>query len=203
MSYFKLLDCFCGMGGASEGLHREGFDCTGIDIVNVGYPYKLILADITTLNGYAFQGYDVIWGSPPCRDFCLFAKRFGKTWKKNPPNREEGLRIIRSFLEFVQHAKPKIWIMENVPYLMETDFALEPRFTANLRRSNQMIRSFWGNFPNFLLPRDNKDNVMRFRPECNAKEQVFKTTAERAKIPLSCSLAFARACKEQLLEMNK
>jgi len=196
----KMLDCFCGLGGASSGFAKEGFDCTGIDIVNVGYPYRFILADMHDLKGEDFRGYDVIWGSPPCRDFCLFAKRFGKTWKKNPPDPAgKGLDLVYAFNRFVKEARPKIWVCENVPNLANYVGA-RPRFVANLRGERQMVRAFWGNFPSFILPRDNKNVVMRFRPECNEKQQVISRKEERAKIPLACSQAFARACKEELVK---
>jgi len=68
----RFLDCFCGLGGASEGFAREGFECVGIEInpeIAKLYPYDCIVADIRTLDGTRFEGFDVIWGSPPCRDF--------------------------------------------------------------------------------------------------------------------------------------
>lgn len=179
----KFFDCFCGLGGASEGFAREGFDCTGIEInkdIAKLYPYEVIVADMLDLDGKDFQGYDVIWGSPPCRDFCLFAKRFGKTWKQNPPNPERGLKLVNAFLRFVQEAKPKFWIMENVPYLADY-LKIKPVFTANLRRKRHMVRSFWGHFPQFLLPRDNSLVVMRYRPECNEKQQVITSREERGR----------------------
>jgi tRNA/tmRNA/rRNA uracil-C5-methylase (TrmA/RlmC/RlmD family) len=40
------LDLFCGMGGWSIGFHREGYRCVGVDIVDVGYPYELVLSDV-------------------------------------------------------------------------------------------------------------------------------------------------------------
>lgn len=82
----KVLDLFCGRGGWSKGFAAEGFECTGVDIKYLGYRYNFIYKDVRLLNPKDFQDYDVIVGSPPCRDFCLFAKRFGKTWKRQPPN---------------------------------------------------------------------------------------------------------------------
>ncbi len=42
----KMLDCFCGMGGVSDGFILEGFDVTGIDIVDapkmLGYKHRFI-----------------------------------------------------------------------------------------------------------------------------------------------------------------
>jgi site-specific DNA-cytosine methylase len=199
MTDLKMLDCFCGLGGASSGFAKEGFDCTGIDIINVGYPYRFILADMLTLKGEDFRGYDVIWGSPPCRDFSIFAKRFGTTWKKNPPNPTKGLELIHCYLKFKNEAKPTIWIMENSPYLAE-HLGIKPRFISCLGppEKQQMRRAFWGNFPNFLMQIQHNLQVKRFRPEVGRKAQ--SSPAERAKIPLACSQAFARACKDVLLE---
>ena len=77
-----MLDVGCGRGGVSEGFEKEGFECEGIDIEDHGYPtrFHFIKYDIRNLNPEMFQGFDVVWVSMPCRDFCLFAKRFGKTW---------------------------------------------------------------------------------------------------------------------------
>ena len=68
----KILDCFCGLGGVSDGFALEGFDVTGIDIEDMpskGYKHRFIRADIRDLKGEDYRGYDVVWGSPPCREF--------------------------------------------------------------------------------------------------------------------------------------
>ncbi len=197
----KMLDCFCGMGGVSDGFALEGFDVTGIDIVDapkmLGYKHKFIQADMGTLKGEDFKGFDVVWGSPPCRDFSTFAKNYGKTWIKNPPNPEKGKLLALAFLKFANQAQPHFWIMENVrgmkPYI-----PIKPTFQTFLgrRERQQMERVFWGNFPPFLITsvnnlkpmRKNKGNFLP--PESNS--------AKRARIPLACSRAFARACREQL-----
>ena len=184
----KLLDCFCGMGGASEGFHREGFDCTGIDIVDVGYPYTFIQADMRDLDGADYRGYDVIWGSPPCRDFTILNDARWKI-KKNP---QKGMELVTCFLQFVEDAQPTYWIMENV-------FGLE-KYLPNPKISKAKIgykkHVFYGNFPPFLFPESTK---FKLRESCGW-DKMAKWI--RAKIPLPCSLAFARACKRQLLEAS-
>ena len=39
----RLLDLFCGAGGAGEGYNRSGFNVTGVDIkAQRNYPHKFI-----------------------------------------------------------------------------------------------------------------------------------------------------------------
>jgi len=190
MKPFKILDCFCGLGGASEGFYSEGFDCTGIDIINMGYPYHFIHADMLALNGKDFHGYDVMWGSPPCRDFTqlpdhhLTKKGVRQEWKR-PKQPEVGMVLVKAYLNFVREAQPQFWILENVKGLIP--YLGKPVMFSEIKRG--MKRGFWGNFPYFLMPCDNKVRVWN-----------WDDSPTKAKIPFTCSQAFARACKDALTQ---
>ena len=200
---FRLLDCFCGMGGVSDGFALEGFDVTGIDIVDapkmLSYKHSFIQADMLMLNGKDFQGYDVIWGSPPCRDFTQLGVLYGKKWR-NPPDPANGLKIVQGFLKFVKLAEPRFWIMENVRLLKKYFKDMKPRAESLITHGKWHI--FYGNFPLFLMTQDARVIIRavnshgRDEPLWNDKLRSFRA----ARIPLVCSRAFARACKEKLLE---
>ena len=64
----RLLDLFCGAGGAAMGYHRAGFDeIVGVDNrPQKNYPFEFAQADAMT---YPLDGFDAIHASPPCQKF--------------------------------------------------------------------------------------------------------------------------------------
>jgi DNA (cytosine-5)-methyltransferase 1 len=100
----RALDLFCGAGGASMGLHRAGFDVTGVDVVpQPNYPFRFCQADALT---FPLDGFDFVWASPPCQAFTAYKRR---------PNhvrpRDNLIPIVRERLE--KAGAP--WVLENVP----------------------------------------------------------------------------------------
>jgi DNA (cytosine-5)-methyltransferase 1 len=99
----RALDLFCGAGGASMGLHRAGFDVTGVDIKpQPRYPFKFVQAD--ALN-HPLVGFDFFWASPPCQKYTV-----AQNAAKNAHSHPDLIPAVRE--RFECWGKP--WVIENV-----------------------------------------------------------------------------------------
>lgn len=102
----RLLDLFCGAGGASEGYHDAGFDIVGVDIAKQpGYRFVFIQSNALDLSIDFLSEFDVIHASPPCQSYSSLAYR-----NKNASAWPRLIRPIRKLLK--QAGRP--YIIENV-----------------------------------------------------------------------------------------
>lgn len=193
----KAADIFSGFGGWSDGLAAEGFQVLGVEIdpkIAKLYKHPVLVADVRELPRKMFQAFDLIVGSPPCRDFtqipdkCVRVGRDPGAWAwKEPKNPERGLTMVHAFLRIVKEAQPKFWLMENVKRLTE-HLDLKPVCRARLGKG--MYRYFWGKFPAFLIPMDSTKKIHSVGGKLRSWE--------RAKIPLPVARALGKAVKEAM-----
>jgi DNA (cytosine-5)-methyltransferase 1 len=99
----RLLDLFCGAGGAAMGYHRAGFEVVGVDInPQPRYPFEFHQADALT---FPLDGFDAIHASPPCQAYS--AQRVAWNARAYP-------RLIEPIRERLIDWGAT-WVIENVP----------------------------------------------------------------------------------------
>lgn len=104
----RLLDLFCGAGGASVGYARAGFEVVGIDLnPQPNYPFEFYQVD--ALGGVAMLwlstgNFDAVHASPPCQAYSITKNAHGR---QHP----ELVEPVRKML--TESGLP--WIIENVP----------------------------------------------------------------------------------------
>lgn len=61
----RLLDLFCGGGGAAMGYHRAGFDVTGVDHKpQPDYPFRLWQLDVFDIEPWVLAAFDAVHAAP-------------------------------------------------------------------------------------------------------------------------------------------
>jgi DNA (cytosine-5)-methyltransferase 1 len=143
---FRALDLFCDAGGASMGLHRAGFDVTGVDHFNQPrYPFKFRLANALF---YPLEGFDFIWASPPCQAFTALKTMYNAKKDHLDLVGPIRLRLIESATQFVIENVPGAPLAAGSVMLCGTMFDLGiPSANAELRRHRYFEPSF-----HFLAP---------------------------------------------------
>jgi DNA (cytosine-5)-methyltransferase 1 len=112
----RLLDLFCGVGGAAVGYHRAGFDVVGVDIRAQGrFPFTFVHGDAMEAIGMGWEAFsaehgpfDVIHASPPCQPFTraghLMRAQGGRTSEPDLVEPTRRWLMLRGLP----------WVMENV-----------------------------------------------------------------------------------------
>lgn len=106
----RLLDLFCGAGGAARGYADTGFEIVGVDNApQPHYPYTFIQADaLEVLKDSAFLAqFDAIHASPPCQEYSRI--RFLRNIYDDTPA-PKLILPVREALE----ASGLPWVIENV-----------------------------------------------------------------------------------------
>lgn len=108
----KLLDLFCGAGGAAMGYARAGFEVVGVDYrPQKNYPFEFIQADAME---FPLEGYGVIHASPPCQAYIQRNKRLNT---KHPKLVEATRARLKAW--------GGVYVIENViPEILEAPFVL-------------------------------------------------------------------------------
>ncbi len=128
----RLLDLFCGAGGAAEGYRRAGFtEIVGVDHKpQPHYPFDFVQADVMT---YLLDGFDVIHASPPCQAFTKARVIHGVS-------HTDLLTPMRKRLA----AQATPWVIENVPGApMRRDFVLCGSMFGLWASGGRLIRHRW------------------------------------------------------------
>lgn len=106
----KVLDLFCGAGGASMGYHRAGFEVTGVDIKHgKRYPFKYSRLNVMDLQPSDLAEYDLIHASPPCQTHSI--TRNLRIAQGKQTDKLDLIEPTRALLK----ASGKPYIIENVP----------------------------------------------------------------------------------------
>lgn len=115
----KVLDLFCGGGGFSLGFQNADFFVTGVDnnpfsenIFSLNDIGVFILKDLSfeSVDG----SFDVVIGGPPCRPWSSINVQ--KRGEIHP-----DYSLLERFFDHIHHIKPKLFLMENVPPLMNDE----------------------------------------------------------------------------------
>lgn len=137
MSRPRLLDLFCGAGGAAVGYHRAGFEVVGVDIRSQpNYPFECVQMDALEFmewhgqQYWAKQDFDAIHASPPCQAYTQLGN-------------DTHLRLIEPVRDLLQ-ATGLPYVIENVvgAPLLEPTVLCGSMFGLNVRRHRLFETNF-------------------------------------------------------------
>ncbi len=126
MEKYKVIDLFCGAGGLSLGFSEKfghpfeqvwanDYNQYAANTYNKNFGEHCVVGDIIELlddPNTKIPKADVVIGGPPCQGFSLLNR-----------NRDGDVRraLWRPYMEVVERSNASIFVMENVPQLLQSD----------------------------------------------------------------------------------
>ena len=164
----EVIDLFCGIGGLSYGLFKEGFNIkAGIDInesckfaFEKNCKSEFISEDISTMDKsriqklYSDKSLKILVGCAPCQPFSSYTFKHDKT-------KDQRWQLLYKFSEFINKVKPDIVSMENVPQLL--NFKKAPvfeEFAKNLEKQGYSVSYQIVYCPDYGIPQKRKRLVL-------------------------------------------
>ncbi|MEA3339339.1 MAG: DNA cytosine methyltransferase [Chloroflexota bacterium] len=151
----RLLDLFCGAGGAAMGYHRAGFEVVGVDhLSQPHYPFEFHQADALNFLSEHGAEFDVIHASPPCQAYTglrnVTLSRFGTA-----PEHPDLIVATRAALR----ATGIVYVIENVQ-------------GSPLRTQIILCGAALG-LPHLARHRHFESNLLLFAPPCQHRENEY------------------------------
>ena len=196
-----MLDLFSGFGGASEAMVQDDTWSVlriennpllgGVPFTVINDVQQIAKGNLGAPNG-SWQKIDLIWASPPCREFSS-----GYSSPKSIWCREHGIEsykpnmdLLLAAIEIIEKVKPKYWVIENVVGSIRY-------FEEYLGEPRQIIGPYvlWGNFPmldckpEMIIPKSSKDvhssNPLRSNYKAKVDIHISRTLKETIESQMS------------------
>jgi DNA (cytosine-5)-methyltransferase 1 len=130
-----VLDICSGGGGEALGLELAGFvnvgdidnDKAACQTLRLNRPeWNVIEDDLARVSGERFRGVDLLAGGVPCQPFSIAGKQLGVNDERD---------LFPTALRLIEEARPVAALLENVPGLATTKFAIyRNNYISHLRR---------------------------------------------------------------------
>ena len=179
----RLLDLFCGAGGAAVGYHRAGFDVVGVDInPQPNYPFEFVQDDALRYVeewGYTFAA---IHASPPCQDYSKAMRHLSGDYPRL-------IDPVRDLL--IQSRLP--WVIENVVGApIPTQSTLDGRHGVELCGSMFSLRVYrhrlFETSFGISAPRSCDHRILAMNPHNQAgRDRIYEEFGKQNSEPIWCA----------------
>ena len=161
----RLLDLFCGAGGAGMGYHLAEFEVVGVDnCPQPHYPFEFHQVDALEFCTEHGSEYNAIHASPPCQAYSMASRQ----WRRDGVKYPDLIHETREALI----ATDRPYVIENVPGapLINPTVITGALFGLLVRRKRMFETSF--PMPLILLPPDRRSKFKMGRPVIEGVDEI-------------------------------